>query len=155
MTKSALETKKVARMLAKEALKTAAGDRALVIGLVGELGSGKTTFAQGFAEGLGIKERVLSPTFVLMRRYAVSPTFNVRRGRSLNIGRYQTFVHIDCYRLDNPKELLALGWDELVADQKNIILIEWADLIKSVLPGKTLFIEFKVQNEKFKITVKN
>jgi tRNA threonylcarbamoyladenosine biosynthesis protein TsaE len=124
-TNSAKETKKAAKMLAEEILASKLDlSGAFIIGLVGDLGSGKTTFAQGFAEGLGImKEKVLSPTFVLMRQYPLKKR------------NFKTFIHIDCYRLKDAKELEALGWSDLAANPKNIILIEWADRVKTILPA--------------------
>lgn len=135
ITKNAQETKKIAYLLAKEILKKKPDvPHALVIGLVGELGSGKTTFAQGFAEGLGVKESVLSPTFVLMRHYALKKSF-------------KTFIHVDCYRLDSPKELVPLGWHDLVTNPKNLILIEWADRVVDLLPLAHITLSFHHTNE--------
>ncbi len=123
ITTSAGQTKKLAEKLAKEILKRPLGKWAVVLGLEGELGAGKTTFLQGFAKGLGIKEKILSPTFVLMKRF-------------------NNFYHIDCYRLDKPKEILGLGFKEIISNPKNIVAIEWADRIKSILPKDCLIIKF-------------
>ena len=98
--------------------------KALIIGLQGDLGSGKTTFVQGFAKGLGVKEKVLSPTFVIMKKYG-------------------NFYHIDCYRLENSKELLELGWDKIMSNSQNIILIEWPERVKDILPTETIMMHFK------------
>lgn len=126
------ETKKVAHALAKE-LSSCAGHSARVVALEGNLGSGKTTFSQGFAKALGIKERVLSPTFVLMKVYALS-----RRTKK----SFRHLIHIDCYRLGSPRELLALGFRELLKDSGAIILIEWADRVKKILPKSTIRARF-------------
>ena len=118
-------------MLAEEMVKKPHDlSHAFMIGLVGELGSGKTTFTQGFAQGFGITESVLSPTFVLMRQYP------------LRKKRFQTLIHIDCYRLNNPRELFALKWQSLRADPRNLILVEWADRIKDILRDCDLIIAF-------------
>lgn len=139
VTKNARETKKVAALLAEEILKKKlSGSHALVIGLVGELGSGKTTFAQGFAKGLGIKESVLSPTFVLIKHYALKKLF-------------KTFIHVDCYRLDDPKELVPLGWHDLVTNPENLILIEWADRVTSILPSRLVTLFFRYLDETTRI----
>lgn len=131
ITKSAQETQKLAQFLAKEIYPP------LVIGLEGELGSGKTTFIQGFAKGLGIKEKILSPTFVLMKK------FGLPRSKAGH------FYHIDCYRLNKPKDLLDLGFRKMLADNQGVIVIEWADKVKKILPQTNfLKIKFKYINEK-------
>lgn len=136
ITKNAKETKKVAALLAEEILKKKPDlSHALVIGLVGELGSGKTTFVQGFAKGLGIKRGVLSPTFVLMRQYP------------LKNKAFTKLIHVDCYRIDNPQELIPLGWHDLVADPAIIVLIEWADRISDLLPSRHITFLFHHTDE--------
>lgn len=108
-TKSAAETKLLAS-------KFAAKHSGSIIALTGELGSGKTTFVQGFAKGLGIKEKITSPTFVIIRQYP------------------NNFYHVDLYRIDNFQEL---GLEEILANPNNIVLIEWAEKIKD-LPKNTI-----------------
>lgn len=130
------ETKKTAEILAKEFLKTKLASTALVIGLEGDLGGGKTTFTQGFAKGLGIKEKIISPTFIVMRKHEI-------RSTKSKIQRFKTFIHIDAYRLEEPEELEVLGWDDLVRDPKNIIIVEWANKIKRILPKNYIQIKFK------------
>ena len=137
-TKSAKETKKAAKILADE-VKNVERRRALVIALEGNLGAGKTTFAQGFAEELGIKENVLSPTFVLMKVYEIE-TSNKRQAIRKNLTH---FVHIDCYRIDSAKDIAHLGFKELCKDKNAIILIEWADRIKKLIPKDALWIRFE------------
>lgn len=124
ITKSPRETKRLAEILAQDIKPP------IIIGLEGELGSGKTTFIQGFAKGLGIKQKILSPTFVLMKKFG-------------------NFYHIDCYRLNKPNELLALGFKKILRDENGIIVIEWADKVKKILPKKNyLRIKFKYIDEK-------
>ncbi len=121
---SAFQTREFAKNLAQKILAGAFGFRkAVVIGLKGELGAGKTTFAQGFAKGLGMKEKITSPTFVILKKFG-------------------NFYHIDAYRLQNPRELLALGWKEIIADPRNIVLVEWADRVKKILPKDAMRIVF-------------
>lgn len=120
--------------MAGELLKTRPKKHALVLALSGELGSGKTTFVQGLAKGLGIKEKIKSPTFVIIKRY------------TLNAGRYKKFIHIDAYRLRRPKEILALGWRELANNPKNLIAVEWARHIQKVLPKPHLDIYFDLMS---------
>ena len=100
-----------------------------VIGLIGELGSGKTTFVKGLAKGLGIKELITSPTFVLLKDYG-------------------KLVHIDLYRLKKPSEIKTLGLEDYLGRPDKICVIEWAERIKKYLPKKTKFIEFDFVNEK-------
>lgn len=104
---------------------------ALVIALKGELGSGKTTFAQGFAKGLGVKGRILSPTFVLMRQYEVPRD------------RYDKLYHIDCYRMSDERELEDLGWKDIVSDPKNVVLIEWPERVHGIMPEDHIEISFE------------
>lgn len=99
-----------------------------VLGLVGELGAGKTQFTKGLAQGFGITKNITSPTFVLLKQYSL---------------KQGSFIHIDCYRLSHPEELLDVGFNELVNDSNNIVVIEWADKIKSIMPKKTKWIKFK------------
>lgn len=108
---------------------------ALIIGLEGDLGGGKTTFLQGFAKGLGISQKILSPTFVIMKRFRV---------KDLN---FKDFYHIDCYRIEKKKEVRDLGLKKIISDSRNIVAIEWADRIKEILPGNSLTLKFKFIGE--------
>ncbi|KKT56956.1 MAG: hypothetical protein UW81_C0012G0008 [Candidatus Giovannonibacteria bacterium GW2011_GWC2_44_9] len=126
-TKSDKETKKLGKVLAREILKTKSKKRAVVISLGGELGSGKTTFTQGFAKGLGVRETPRSPTFVIMQIY---------RFRTRNL------VHVDAYRL-NSRDFRMLNWDDFIKNPQNIILVEWGNKIKNILPKNSVRIIFK------------
>jgi len=128
ITKSAQETKDLGKKIATD-LK---GGETLT--LTGDLGSGKTTFIQGFAEGLGIKDRIISPTFILMRKYSYS---------KLN------FYHIDFYRLENnlENEVKNLGIDDTWGKENNIVAIEWAEKIKDLLPKGTIQLSFENMGE--------
>ena len=129
VSSSFLQTKNIAKTLAKILLEAQSVKRAQVLALIGELGSGKTAFVQGFAKGLGIKERILSPTFIIMKKF--------------EIGGSRYFYHIDCYRLDSPeKELLRLGFKDIIQNPKNIVAIEWADRVESLLPRNTIWVRF-------------
>ena len=139
LTRSAKETKKLGEKLAHEIDRSPTSIKrgAIIISLEGELGSGKTTFTQGFAKGLGIKENPRSPTFVIMRIYKLN-----KSNRSDKIVEFENFIHIDAYRITS-KDLKSLGWNELVSGQQNIILIEWGDRVKNILPKNALRIIFK------------
>jgi len=97
-----------------------AGD---VILLVGDLGAGKTAFAQGLARGLGIDEPVTSPTFTIVQEYA---------------GRLP-LAHVDVYRLDRVQDLYDLGFDELI-DGTGVTVVEWGDLVEQSVPADHLVV---------------
>lgn len=148
LTNSPSQTKKLGEILAKEILKIKPRrKKALVLGLEGDLGGGKTTFLKGFAKGLGIKEKILSPTFIIIRRLKIN---------NLTMKQFSNFYHIDCYRVQNSKEILDLGFKEIISNPKNIVAIEWAERIKKILPKNTIWIKFEFIDEKTrKITGKN
>jgi len=136
LTTNPPQTKKLGEILAKEILRTKIKKTAFIIGLEGDLGGGKTTFLQGFAKGLGIKEKILSPTFVILKRFKVQD------------GRFKDFYHIDCYRIKKPKEILDLGFKEIISNPKNIVTVEWADRIRKILPRNTLILKFNFIDER-------
>jgi len=103
-------------------------NKATVIALIGELGAGKTTFVQKFARACGITEPVLSPTFVILKKYG-------------------NLIHIDAYRLKNSAELVALGIHDLMSDPNNVIIIEWADRVSDILPDDCITIHFEHVDE--------
>lgn len=126
-TKSEDETKSLAENLARTLLeKPNIGKNALVLALTGDLGSGKTTFAQGFALGLGIKEKITSPTFIILKKFKI-----IKEVKNTN---YKLFYHIDGYRLKNAKDADVLGLKEILANPASIVLIEWPEVVKSILP---------------------
>lgn len=126
-----MATKQLAAHVAKEIASTRS-NHARVIALSGNLGAGKTTFVQGFARALGIKVPVQSPTFVLMKIYPLKKKkYPIR------------LVHIDAYRIKMPQEFNHLGFRELMHDKDVVILIEWADKIKKLLPNDTMWIKFR------------
>jgi len=139
ITSGPIQTKKLGEKFAKEILKAKPKKAAFVIGLEGELGGGKTTFLQGFAKGLGIKEKILSPTFVILKKFQLN---------NLTIKQFNNLYHIDCYRIEKSKQLLDLGFEEIISNPKNIIAVEWAEKIRKIMPKHTLWIKFKFVNEK-------
>ena len=102
--------------------KGSAKERATVVALSGDLGAGKTTLTQAVARKLGVAESVISPTFVIMKMYYAKHD------------AYARLVHIDAYRLNSSAELERLGWGELIADPKNLILIEWPERVPEAIP---------------------
>ncbi len=136
LTKSPGQTKKLGKSLAKTLLRNPSKHKAIVIGLRGDLGGGKTTFLQGFAKGIGKRAKVLSPTFIIMRRTG-------------------NFYHIDCYRLKGPQDLLALGFKRILADSKNVVVVEWADVVKKIIPHHAVWVDFDfVDKNKRKIVIR-
>jgi tRNA threonylcarbamoyladenosine biosynthesis protein TsaE len=103
-----------------------------VIELTSDLGGGKTTFVRGLAKGVGSKDNVASPTFTISRLY---------KGSSLDIH------HFDFYRLSEAG-LMAEELAELISDPKNIIVVEWSEIVKDILPSERLTINFKIINDR-------
>jgi len=141
ITTTPQQTQKVGFSVARDFLREKKHNKAIIIGLEGDLGSGKTTFIQGFAKGLGIKEKVLSPTFVIMKKFQI-PTNKFQTKE-----RFQNFYHVDAYRIDKAKEMLELGWKDIIANPANLVLIEWADRIKGVIPKDAARIDFQTVGE--------
>lgn len=101
------------------------GTAATVVALSGDLGAGKTTFAQAVARYFGIEEQVTSPTFVIEKIYDIPE------------GAFKRLIHIDAYRLKEERELETLGWRALLADSSTLILIEWPERVPGLLPMDT------------------
>lgn len=114
---------------------------ATVVALSGDLGAGKTTFAQAVARALGVEETVSSPTFVIEKVYQLS-------GQS-----FEKLIHIDAYRLESAHELEVLGWRETVADPNNLILIEWPERLAALVPEGAIHIRFEIQGDGRIITI--
>ena len=129
-SKSVEETAKVAQNFIDK-ISMGVYDKALVVGLYGDLGSGKTTFTQAIAKIFGIEEDITSPTFVIEKIYAIDHA------------KFTNLVHIDAYRLESAKELVVLDWERTVSDPKNIIFIEWPEKVLEILPANHAKINFK------------
>lgn len=117
-------------------------DGAVVVGLYGNLGAGKTAFTQAVAKELGITEAITSPTFVIEKIYDIQ-----HQG-------FKKLVHIDAYRLESGRELAVLDFEKLVSDTENLIMIEWPENVKEILPEDHLkiYCEFvDPQSRKFRI----
>jgi tRNA threonylcarbamoyladenosine biosynthesis protein TsaE len=110
-------------------------ERATVVALQGELGAGKTTFAQEVGKLLGVTENMHSPTFVIMKVYEIA-----WQG-------FKNLIHIDAYRLEKDEELLHLGWEEMLAEKENLILIEWPENVPNLIPSSARKISFKHVDE--------
>jgi len=136
ISQSRKATCNLGRLLVSELLKTAFASlkQALVVGLEGDLGSGKTLFVQAMARELQIKEEITSPTFVILKRYKIE---------TKQKSRFKYLYHIDCYRINKSEDLMGLGFKEILNNPHNIIAIEWAEKVKKILPKNTLWLKFR------------
>ena len=123
VTTDSRQTQKLGGVLAEE---LSGGE---IICLSGDLGAGKTTFTQGLLRGLKAKGPYTSPTFVIMKKYG------------------EHIFHIDAYRV-GADDVLNLGWEEIIADKNNIVIIEWAERLRKIIPRGSLWINFEWQGEK-------
>lgn len=139
ITNNFKETQKLGRDFAKVLGK---GD---TVCLYGDLGSGKTTFVQGLAVGLGVKEKIISPTFIIIRSYTLSDKRQAISDKK--------FYHIDLYRTETDNDLRGLGLQEILDDPSIIVVIEWAEKLKSSMPTRRIDIKFSYEkNDARKIT---
>lgn len=144
------------RAKAEEFLKTLAArpikDTATVVGLSGDLGSGKTAFTKCIASALGITDVVTSPTFILEKLYIIP--------RGSVVGeRFTKLIHIDAYRLGGrvsvdgtrrdsaESEMKALDWETLLLDEHNLILLEWPERVREAMPKDMTIISFEYVDE--------
>ena len=136
-TNSPKETYEFARQMGEKAFP------GMIIALSGDLGVGKTLFTQGFAEGLGVKESVSSPTFTILQIY--------------DSGRLPLF-HFDVYRIAEPEEMDEIGFEDYIFGD-GVSMIEWAELIDELIPEEALRVRIEKDTEKGfdyrKITVSN
>lgn len=130
VTPSADDTRNLAGVVARAARE---GD---IVLLVGEMGTGKTAFAQGFALGLGVAERVTSPTFTLVRDYEARLRMH----------------HVDVYRLDHLQEVVDLGLAELL-DDGGVTVIEWGDAVVPALPRDFLEVRLEFTDDPDRRTI--
>ena len=109
-----------------------------IVALIGDLGTGKTALTKYIAEGLGITEEVISPTFTIVREY--------RSGRL-------PLYHFDVYRLSGPEEFFFAGAHDYLEDS-GLSVIEWADIVADALPGDALLVQLEyADGDKRRITV--
>jgi len=133
ITNNSKETQKLGEDFAKEIKEGG------MVCLSGDLGAGKTTFAQGLLKGLGCSGPFTSPTFTIVKEYKVESI------------KYKAY-HMDCYRIKK-EDMINLGWKEIIAEPKNIVIIEWAKRIKNIIPQKAIWIKFEwIDEEKRRIT---
>ena len=134
-TKTAQETAEVGEKLAHLAPH--------ILCLFGDLGSGKTTFTQGFAKGLGITTRLLSPTFIIVRRYNIPSS-------------EKKLYHVDLYRLNTVDQMEELGLEEIFTDPASVVVIEWAERLGDLLPEHRVDVRFETLTDGMhKIAIRN
>lgn len=121
LSNSEAETKRVANQIL-EKYKDKLSQKCLVLALEGDLGTGKTVFAKGAAETLGIKKVIRSPSFIIMREFPYS--WDNLRGK---------FIHLDLWRIESEKEIVALKIKDLLKPG-NVVLIEWAEKMGNLWP---------------------
>lgn len=131
-TKSFRETQKAGEEFAKELR------HGEIVLLSGGLGAGKTTFVQGLAGGLGVKDRIISPTFVLVRRH------RIRQPKT----EIHTIYHIDLYRLEGEVDINSLGLEDIFADENGLFLIEWGEKHGSLKADWEVNIKVMGENER-------
>tara|TARA_B100000579_G_C22531995_1_gene711188 strand:- start:105 stop:542 length:438 start_codon:yes stop_codon:yes gene_type:complete len=116
------ETQDLAKKLARNIIPGS------IISLIGDLGTGKTTFTKGFAREMGIRDHVTSPTFKLISEYQ---------------GEKYKLNHIDAYRMNGAEDFLNIGGEEYLTSKNSITIIEWGDILIDILSSKTITINFK------------
>lgn len=110
-------------------------DKASLVILSGELGAGKTALSKEIAKYLGVKDKIISPTFVIMKIYKTKDK------------NFKKLIHIDAYRLSKSNELLVLGWAEIMKDKGNLILVEWPENVPECTASPLCSIEIIHINE--------
>lgn len=125
ISNSSLETERYASKLAA---KLSGG----VLALSGDLGAGKTTFVKGLAKGLGISKNITSPTFVILKSYQTDYKGDIKK-----------LVHVDCYRMKDENDAEGIGLPEYFNQKDCLVLIEWPEKIKKILPESAKFINFE------------
>ncbi len=160
--KNLAETKRIARNLARGIFSS---DKARVIALSGDLGSGKTSFTQFFSEAIGVGDRITSPTFVIMKKYSINKARHsfVHKAKTtgflsgdrlcLNESELESkksykkdfffLYHFDAYRLKEFGDLEKLGWNEITANPKNIIVLEWPERVSGAVSTDAIRINFE------------
>ena len=128
MTKEVYSEKETFDLAFDLAKKAKQGD---IYCLCGDLGTGKTVFTKGFAKGLGIDEHITSPTFTIVNEY----------------NGHFPFYHFDVYRISDPEEMYEIGFDEYIFGE-GVCLIEWADLIRELIPENAVWINIEKDLEK-------
>lgn len=134
-TKSALGTEKAGEEFSKKL------NPQDVVFLIGNLGSGKTTFTKGIAKGLGITSRIISPTFVLVRSHDIEK------------GKIKTLYHLDLYRLQNENDVLGINLTDYLEDERGLVVIEWPEVSQNIVKKKVWKVVFETKEHNRNITI--
>ena len=150
------DTKKFARLVLGEVLNnrvkiTNGGEnKATVLVLKGDLGSGKTAFTKCVGEILGVGGEITSPTFSIEKRYKIHPEHSSFEYKEiLEACGLEILIHIDAFRLESGKEILAINFEETLKDPKNLICFEWPEMVSdiNILPQDAPIVEFEFVDE--------
>jgi tRNA threonylcarbamoyladenosine biosynthesis protein TsaE len=109
---------------------------AVLVTFSGDLGAGKTTLIQEIARQFGIQDTVISPTYVIMKKYDISQG-----------GKFENLIHIDAYRIESEDEIGNIGWNEYMANSKNLIFVEWPERVSIHTKNPTLHITLTHHND--------
>ncbi|MFH1564465.1 MAG: tRNA (adenosine(37)-N6)-threonylcarbamoyltransferase complex ATPase subunit type 1 TsaE [bacterium] len=126
-----------------------------VVALIGELGVGKTFFTKALGKALGVKETIKSPSFNLMKVYEIPGRRTVETRQCLVSTQIKTLVHVDCYRLNSAEELIDIGLLDYFGYNNTLIVIEWADKIKKILPKDAVWVKFKMGKDGVRMAAVN
>lgn len=135
IAKDIKKTAEISKIFLNKILKHRKQKGALVVALSGDLGAGKTAFTQTVGKHLGIKNKMSSPTFVLIKKYPIK------------LKDHKYFFHLDAYRLKNENELFHLGWEEIVSNKEHIVFIEWPEHVKKAIPRGTKRVKISINKE--------
>lgn len=140
ISKDVKQTEEIAKMFLDEILKHHDTEKgALIVGLSGDLGAGKTAFTQSIAKHLGVKNKITSPTFVIMKKYP------------LKNKKHKFLFHLDAYRLKDEKELLHLGWKEIINNKEHLVFIEWPENVQKAIPTHARFVNISHKEKDYRI----
>lgn len=110
--------------------------KARILAFSGTLGAGKTTITQEIAKQVGIKNNIVSPTFVIMKFYEINPS-------SKYYIHFKRLIHIDAYRLESAPDLINIGWKEITEDKENLIIIEWPENVKECIDKDAYWVKLE------------
>lgn len=110
-------------------------DRAVVLGLSGPLGAGKTSLVQCIAKLLGVSDVVTSSSFVLRSDYTTTDTV------------FKNLIHIDAYRFEHADEITTAGWDAVLAGAHTLVVVEWADIVTDRIPADVFSVTITVRGD--------